>query len=176
MGQTCCKNSSTVLDKEIPKYDKDKEIPKYDKHKEIPKDLNCKEVEIFIPKVVSGRVIKVYDGDTITIAAYSENTGGKLYKYSVRILGIDTPEIRTKNKTEKEVAKIARDKLAMMIYNNMIRLENISFDKYGRLLAYVIYEDIYINEWLIEKRLAVLYDGGTKVSPKCWMKYYKNEE
>jgi hypothetical protein len=53
MGQTCCKNTSTSLE-----------------DKEIPKDLNCKEVKFFVPKVVCGKDIKVYDGYTIPMTIY----------------------------------------------------------------------------------------------------------
>ena len=35
----------------------------------LPKDLQAKELEDFLPPLNSGRVIKVYDGDTITIAS-----------------------------------------------------------------------------------------------------------
>lgn len=47
--------------------------------------------------------MKVYDGDTITIATRLGGTGS-LYRFSVRLLAIDTPEKRTKNKEEKEIA------------------------------------------------------------------------
>ena len=35
----------------------------------LPKDLNPKDLNEFIPPLDSGRVIKVYDGDTITVAS-----------------------------------------------------------------------------------------------------------
>ena len=44
------------------------------------------------------RVVKVYDGDTITILFRFNK---QYYKTSCRILGIDTPELRTKNLKEK---------------------------------------------------------------------------
>ena len=46
----------------------------------------------YIPNVREGKVIKVYDGDTITVGFY--NTGDPTpYRISVRLLGIDTPEV-----------------------------------------------------------------------------------
>ncbi len=57
----------------------------------IPKDINPKEVTRFVPPVSRGRVIKVYDGDTITIAAYLPYRKSKLYKFSVRPAGIHCP-------------------------------------------------------------------------------------
>jgi len=33
-----------------------------------------------------------------------------------------------------------------------------------------------LNKHMIEKRLAVSYDGGTKISPSNWMNYYAKGE
>ena len=35
--------------------------------------------------------------------------------------------------------------------------------------------DLHLNKHLLIKRLAVTYDGGTKISPKNWMDYYSND-
>ena len=43
-----------------------------------------------------GQVIKVYDGDTITIASKLPFESYPLYRLSVRLNGIDTPEIKGK--------------------------------------------------------------------------------
>ena len=51
----------------------------------------------FVYPIRYGKVIKVYDGDTITIAARLPNTDGPIYRFSVRLNGIDTPEIRGKS-------------------------------------------------------------------------------
>ena len=41
----------------------------------------------------------VYDGDTITVAF---PFGDKMFSWNCRLTGVDTPEIRTRNKQEKE--------------------------------------------------------------------------
>jgi endonuclease YncB( thermonuclease family) len=48
----------------------------------------------------------------------------------------------------------------------------VETEKYGRILADVYVGDLHLNKHLIEKRLAVKYDGGTKCSPINWMDYY----
>jgi endonuclease YncB( thermonuclease family) len=63
-----------------------------------------------------------------------------LYRLSVRLNGIDTPEIKGKNDDEKEAAKAARNALSNLIYGKQIRLENIKSEKYGRILA-----DVYLH-------------------------------
>ena len=48
----------------------------------------------FIPPISGGVVIKVYDGDTITIASKLPYKKSPLYRFSVRLNGIDSPEIK----------------------------------------------------------------------------------
>jgi len=142
----------------------------------IPKDIDLKSVEWFLPEVNKGRVMKVYDGDTVTIVCKPTNTKDKFYKYNVRLRGIDCPEIRGKTNEEKEIAKIARDKVGLLLFKNMVTIQNIEADKYAnRIVADVIYNDTNVSKWLIEKKLAVPYDGGKKNVPENWAKYYKNE-
>lgn len=118
-------------------------------------------------------VIKVYDGDTITIV-YENESDKKVYKGSLRLRGIDAPEIRTKNKNEKEIAQIAKNRLNTLVFNKYIRLEKIDYDKYGRILADIYVKNKNISDLLISERLGVKYDGGTKNTPNDWKKYYEN--
>ena len=122
----------------------------------------------FIPPITSGKVVKVYDGDTFTLAAKLPNTDGPVYRFTVRLNGIDTPEIKGKTATEKELAKKARDALSSLIMNKIIILKNIETEKYGRLLAEVYVDDININNYMVDNKYAVKYDGGTKERPEEW--------
>lgn len=122
----------------------------------------------FVPPIHFGKVIKVYDGDTITIASVLPNTTEPIYRFSVRLNGIDTPEIRGKTPEEKELAILARDELYNKIYGKMVTLENVGTEKYGRILADVYLDEEHINEWLVSKEYAVRYDGGTKYRPVSW--------
>lgn len=140
----------------------------------IPLNLNPRDVEKFIPIIRIARVIKVYDGDTITIAAYYPSyIERKLYKFSVRLSGIDCPEINSINKSERETAIKAKEFLHNLIYNQLVQLNNITLDKYGRLLAEVKLGDVSCNELLIKHRLAVKYDGKRKQTPSNWLHYHK---
>lgn len=66
------------------------------------KIVEWKDAIAFVPPVKEGRVIKVYDGDTITIAASLPIPDTPLYRFSVRLRGIDAPEMKGKNEDEKE--------------------------------------------------------------------------
>ena len=131
----------------------------------------------FVPPVSDGVVIKVYDGDTITIASVINGMkNSPLYRFSVRLNGIDTPELKGgKNEQEKQCAILARDWLSGKILNKKVELRNVQTEKYGRLLAEVWFNNKNMNEEMIKKRFAVPYDGGTKVSPDDWLKFHHNE-
>ena len=130
----------------------------------------------FVPPVNFGRVIKVYDGDTITIASKIKGLkDSPLYRFSVRLNGIDTPELKGgKNEQEKQVAIMARDWLSGKILNKNIELHDVQTEKYGRLLAEVWFDDKNMNKEMIAQRFAVEYDGGTKKSPDDWLKFHNN--
>ena len=132
-------------------------------------------VELTFP-IKSGRVIKCYDADTITIASKLPYDASPLYRLSVRLNGIDAPEIKGKSAEEKEVAKEARDFLSNLVLNKVIRLENVESEKYGRILADVYLGDVHLNELLLKERYAVKYDGGTKLKPVSWLRYKNTGE
>lgn len=120
-----------------------------------------------------GKVVKVYDADTITIACKLPYDKSPIYRMPVRLNGIDTPEIKGTGITleEKEVAKLARDYVSNLTLDKMVRLENIQTEKYGRILADVYVDNIHLNKLLIDNRYAVQYGGGTKIKPKSWANY-----
>ena len=126
----------------------------------------------FVVPITGGQVIKVYDGDTITIASKLPYKKSPLYRFSVRLNGIDCPEIKGKTDDEISIAKVARDQLSALIMNKHVTLKNVATEKYGRVLADVYLDNLHINQWLIDKRLAVKYDGGTKIIPESWTRYY----
>ena len=108
----------------------------------------------FVYPIRYGKVIKVYDGDTITIAARLPNTDGPVYRFSVRLNGIDTPEIRGKSEAEKELAYFVRDALSEKIMGKIVELRNVANEKYGRILA-----DVYLGK-------SILTDGWLmRISP-----------
>lgn len=115
------------------------------------------------------KVLKNYDGDTLTVnipdvpALIGKNI-------SVRVLGIDTPEIKTKDRCEKEAGRIARNLVASTLKNAQnVELHNIQRDKYFRILADVMVDGRSLKEILLKNNLAYSYDGGTKKHPD-WCK------
>ena len=122
----------------------------------------------FIPPIFYGKVVKVYDGDTITIASKLPYVDSPIYRFSVRLRNIDSPEIKGKSSNEKKLAIISRDALSKLIFHKIVRIDNNGTEKYGRLLADVYLEDIHINDWMLKHTYAISYDGGTKQRPNEW--------
>lgn len=112
-----------------------------------------------------GKVVSVYDGDTIKIVFPLHD---KLYKWNCRLGRVDTPELRTKNELEKKFGYEVRDKLREKILNKLVNVKCGDFDKYGRLLTEIYIEDESVNQWLIDNEYAFEYDGGTK---KDWEEF-----
>lgn len=139
-------------------------------------DIKVEDTVEFTFPIKGGRVIKCYDADTITIASKLPYKESPLYRLSVRLTGIDAPEIKGKSEEEKELAKQARDFVSNLILNKYVRLENVESEKYGRILADVYIGDVHLNELLIKERYAVKYGGGTKLKPTSWLKYKNTGE
>ncbi|WP_304332757.1 thermonuclease family protein [Brachyspira innocens] len=79
-------------------------------------------------------VIRIYDGDTffVNIPDVHWLIGSNI---SVRIRGIDTPEIRGGTEETKELARKSRDALIKLFEGRKITLYNLNRDKYFRILA-----------------------------------------
>jgi endonuclease YncB( thermonuclease family) len=136
-----------------------------------PHIIKWEETIPFTIQISEGQVIKVYDGDSITIAGHYPMYNSPLFRFSVRLNGIDTAEIKGKTEEEITVAKEAKEALKNLILHKVVTLRNIGSEKYGRILADIYLDDLCINDWLIKERYAVKYDGGTKRPPKSWLKY-----
>ena len=114
----------------------------------------------FVLPVRLGKVVKVYDGDTFTLAFVFN---GILHRTQVRMLGIDTPEIRGSSEVEKTRAKAARSELQRLILDKMVEVSNTKMEaKWGRLLADVWVDGVHVNAHMLREGFAVPYDGTTK--------------
>lgn len=119
---------------------------------------------------IQAKVVSVYDGDTVKCVFPSN---GKMYKWNCRLTGVDTPELRTLCKVEKKFGYEVRDYLREKILNKVVTLHCGDFDKYGRLLVTIQYDDCMVNQWLLDNNYAFPYDGGTK---KKWSDFLSNEQ
>ena len=136
-----------------------------------PDDIALRELDVSsVPNVIlqnksiRARVIDVYDGDTITVIFM---LGDVPVKYKIRLIGIDTPEIRSgkgKLAIEKDAAIKCQKFLSCIIHEQIVTLKIIDWDKYGGRLLGNVYTNINnnISNLLINLGYARPYDGGTK--------------
>lgn len=128
------------------------------------------------------RVVQIHDGDTLTAIIPVFDS---YYKFSVRLNGIDTCEIKSKNEVTQKLAVSARNRLVNLItgrqaneisnvktYLNdnvvLVYVKCSDFDKYGRVLATVTKSPgdalLSFSEILVNEKLAYVYKGKTKLT------------
>lgn len=113
------------------------------------------------------RYIKNYDGDTLTVDIPGvPDIFGK--NISVRVYGIDTPEMKGKCDKEKQLARESQLLVEKLLTDsNKVVIKNAQRDKYFRILGEVYADGINISDVLIEQGLAVPYFGDTKTKNWC---------
>jgi micrococcal nuclease len=119
------------------------------------------------PYYYIAEVVKVYDGDTCTCVV---DLGFKTYlRIKVRLVGVDTPEIRTKDLEEKTRGIATRDWLRERILGKKVLLHTKDKGKFGRWLGTIWelseetpeFENSYNNK-LITEGFAKKYLGGKR--------------
>ena len=116
----------------------------------------------------SGAVyLRNYDGDTITfnLPGLHSIIGEKI---SIRVNGIDTPEIKGKCEKEKYDAQQVRDMVADILKDaEQITLKNMERGKYFRIAADVFVDGENLSEVLVGAGMAIRYSGGKKTFDWC---------
>ena len=113
------------------------------------------------------KVIKVVDGDTVDVDI-DLGFGVTLTDERVRIMGIDTPESRTRDKVEDLFGEAAKARLKELMKDGgkLITTEDRKGEdmkgKFGRILGDFLVDGKKVTETLIEEGHAVAYFGGNK--------------
>ncbi len=113
-------------------------------------------------------VNKVIDGDTVDVDI-DLGFGVVLTDERVRIMGIDTPESRTRDKIEKLFGLASKNRLKELLSKQCILRTEINKNgedmkgKFGRVLGdFVTDSGKMVTEILIEEGYAVSYNGQSK--------------
>ena len=116
------------------------------------------------------KLVKVVDGDTIDVTI---DLGFDVsVKKRIRLVGINTPECRTRDLKEKALGLAAKDRVkAILAENPKFDLESTEVGKYGRVLGKIhitildgteSLTQICLNEQLIKEKHAIAYFGGKR--------------
>ena len=117
----------------------------------------------FVPDVKEGKVIKVYDGDTFTLGFY-QSYSEVPYRIRIRLRGLDTPELNGGDLRKMVRARAAQRFLFSQIFGKTVQLTNVSMEKYGRLLADVYCDGVFINQLMLDEHYAVSYNDKGKIA------------
>lgn len=119
--------------------------------------------DVYHDAVIVDEVVSVYDGDTVKVNIHSWPAviGQEI---SIRIRGIDTPEIRGEEcQEEEDLGYKARDLVAALASDaQRVEIRQLGRDKYFRLLGELWIDNQSVGALLIEQGLAREYYGGTK--------------
>ncbi|MBI5968690.1 MAG: thermonuclease family protein [Deltaproteobacteria bacterium] len=112
-----------------------------------------------LAKTLYGRVLKVFDGDTILVRVQGQEE-------HVRLREIDAPEVTHRKKAGQEPwGRRARDFAKSLVEKKTVRMEleeREERDKYHRLLGYVFFDHTFVNREMISSGNAFFYPGPYK--------------
>jgi len=108
--------------------------------------------------IILGHVIAVTDGDTIKIL------NGEKQEFKIRLAEIDAPE------KDQPYGQKSKQNLSELVFNKDVKVIKSTIDRYGRIVGYIILDDVDINLELIKNGSAWVYDYYSK------SKIYKEQE
>ena len=94
---------------------------------------------------IDGKVVGVADGDTITILDVSN------VQYKIRLAGIDAPE------KKQDFGNVSKQSLSDMVFNQLVRVDWVKTDRYGRIVGKVFLNNLDVNLEQIKRGMAWFY-------------------
>ena len=112
-------------------------------------------------------IVKIVDCDTVDVDI-ELGFGVWLKDERVRVMGIDTPESRTRDKIEKKFGLAAKEKLKSLLGKSGVLKTQVNKNgedmkgKFGRILGDFVVGSRMATEIMCEEGFAVPYFGGSK--------------
>ena len=113
------------------------------------------------------KILRVVDGDTVDVDI-DLGFGIVLSNERVRIMGIDTPESRTRDKVEKKFGLASKARLKSLLGKTGVLKTQVSKKgedmkgKFGRVLGDFIVNGKQVSQIMCREGHAVAYFGGAK--------------
>lgn len=125
-------------------------------------------------KIILAKILSVYDGDTCICLFELKN--GVFFQTKLRIYGVDTPELHSKNKNiytcelEKKAAENITQKIKNLIEGKILKIRILDYDKYGGRFVGEIFlskadkprNSSSLSKYLIKKGYGKEYFGEKK--------------
>ena len=115
-------------------------------------------------KVIHGRVVGVYDGDSVTVLDAQKK------QYKIRLAGIDAPE------RAQAYGQKAKESLSDLVYGKSVDVEWSKQDRYGRIVGLITLAGVDINLEQIKRGMAWHYKQyQNEQSPEDRVAYAQSE-
>ena len=117
-------------------------------------------------------ITRVVDGDTVDVDI-DLGFGMWIKDERVRMMGIDTPESRTRDKVEKKFGLASKEKLKSMLGKKAVLKTQVNKKgedmkgKFGRVLGDFLYKGKSVSKIMCREGFAVPYFGGNKAKLKA---------
>jgi len=110
---------------------------------------------------IPARICRVIDGDTFVALMCFD---GFYFKTRLRLSGIDTPEVRTKNALMKKAGLYVKEQVEKLILNKIVTAKLLCHDKFGgRIVSTVCVDKKSLAEILLECGMAKIFESGRKI-------------
>jgi endonuclease YncB( thermonuclease family) len=93
----------------------------------------------------SGRVVGVYDGDSITVLDQHKT------QFKIRMAEIDAPEAK------QDYGSRSKQMLSNLVFGKTVVVSPLEYDRYKRLVAYISVDGINVNQAMVEQGGAWVY-------------------
>lgn len=114
-------------------------------HLGLLKTVEYSETVNFIPDISKGKVLKVYDWNTIVIASILNSdmsTNPTIYRFSIVLFDIVPP---TDDGEKQKMASL----LSARILGKIVDIRNIRMEKRGRIVSDIFCDGEDVNKWLL---------------------------
>ncbi|MEN0087646.1 MAG: thermonuclease family protein [Pseudomonadota bacterium] len=116
----------------------------------------------YVVGAYSAYVLSAHDGDSLR--AQVMVWPSQLMEATIRLRGVDTPELNSKCEAERRLAQRARDFVRSHIVGQAVTLTDVSKGKYyGRVIASVtLHDGGSLGDMLLREGLGLAYNGGKR--------------
>ena len=115
------------------------------------------------------KILRIVDGDTVDVDI-DLGFGVWMHKERVRMMGIDTPESRTRDKVEKKFGLASKEFVKSFLPIGSMQVLKTEIDKsgedkkgkFGRILGDFVIDKEFVTHIMINEGYAVKYNGQNK--------------
>jgi endonuclease YncB( thermonuclease family) len=111
------------------------------------------EEKFILPKGHQFTIVKIFDGDTIQVKGFG-------LKFTIRLVGIDTPELGRKGQKRQPYSLQAKQKLTHLLQEKTISLKQYGMGGYNRVLAEIFVNETNVNLEMVRSGFAEVYRGN----------------